>query len=126
MVELEALQENLDEFKIRRASVVALCPQRQEYNQNVMADLQLGFPIVQDPDNKVATTFGLTLETPADVIEAEKFLGLDLPAHNGNDNWDLPMPARYVLNHDSEILYASIHVDHRMRSHPRECLDSLN
>lgn len=105
---------------------MALCPQRQEYNQNVMADLQLGFPIVQDPDNKVATTFGLTLETPADVIEAEKFLGLDLPAHNGNDNWDLPMPARYVLNHDSEILYASIHVDHRMRSHPRECLDSLN
>ena len=80
---------------------------------------------MQDRDNKVATTFGLTLKTPVDVIEAEKFLGLDLPTHNGNENWDLPMPARYVLNQESEILYASIHVDHRMRNHPNECLQFL-
>lgn len=80
---------------------------------------------MQDRENVVATAFGLTLPTPDDVIRAEKSLGLDLPAHNGTDHWDLPMPARFVINRFRRILYASVNADHRMRSDPKECLVHL-
>ena len=119
------MQDKLGEFEKCGAALIALCPQRQEFNETLVAKLNLGFPVLQDQDNLVATAFGLTLETPPDVIEAERFLGLDLPAHNGTNNWDLPIPSRYVLDRSSAVKYASLHVDHRMRCDPKECLDLL-
>ena len=104
---------------------MALCPQRQEFNATVARESGLDFPVCQDRDNKLASAFGLTLETPPDVIEAESFLGLDLPAHNGTNHWDLPIPSRYVLDRTGKVLYASLHVDHRERRDPLECLEFL-
>jgi peroxiredoxin len=123
LVELEALQNSLSQFEARGAAVVALCPQLTEFNQAVVSELNLGFPVLQDRENAVATAFGLTLATPPKVIEAERFLGLDLPAHNGTDNWNLPMPARFVVDRSSVIRFASVHADHRTRSEPSECLE---
>ena len=119
------MQEILGQFKASNATLIALCPQLPQFNRTITDELGLQFPVVQDRDNELATAFGLTLETPPKVIEAEKFLGLDLPQANGNDNWDLPMPARYVLRRDREILFASVHPDHRTRSEPEKCLPYL-
>lgn len=91
-----------------------------------MAELNLDFPVLRDANNEVANAFGLTLATPPPVIEAERFLGLDLPEHNGTDNWDLPIPARYVLDTTGKILYAALHVDHRLRTEPADCLVSMS
>ena len=125
MAELEALQSKLKQFEECGASLIALCPQRQGFNSATAEDLGLGFPVVQDRDNQIASAFGLTLQTPPNVIEAEKFLGLDLPKQNGTDNWDLPMPARYAIDRQGRVLFASVHADHRLRSDPQDCLDVL-
>ena len=93
--------------------MVALCPQLHEYSLSLVAELGLSFPILRDEDNRVSTAFGLTLPQPDDVIAAEQSLGLELPAHNGNDNWDLPIPARYVIDAEAQVLYRALHVDHR-------------
>lgn len=106
--------------------MVALCPQRQEFNEAIAEELNLGFPVVQDPNNAIATEFGLTLQTPPKVIEAESFLGLDLPSHNGTDNWNLPIPSRYVLDNCSIVKYATHNIDHRMRSEPHDCLNCMD
>lgn len=107
------------------ATVVALCPQRQPFNDEIAKKLGISFPILQDRENVLATAFGLTLETPPHVIAAEKQLGLDLPAHNGTTHWDLPIPARFVLNTNFEIKFMSAHLDHRTRSHPHDCLECI-
>lgn len=105
--------------------MVALCPQLPEFNQSMVADLDLRFPILHDADNMVSSAFGLTLQQPADVIAAEQSLGLDLPAHNGTENWDLPIPARFVIDTDSRIRYTALHVDHRLRTDPLECMKCM-
>ena len=81
--------------------------------------------MLHDHDNQISTAFGLTLETPPEVIEAERTLGLDLPETNGTDNWDLPMPARYVIDLSGVIRFAAVHADHRLRSEPEECLAAM-
>lgn len=104
-------------------SLVALCPQIQAHNRSIVSDLGLEFPVLRDAGNIVSSAFGLTLQQSAEVIAAEQSLGLDLPAHNGSDNWDLPIPARYVIDKDSQIRFAALHVDHRTRTEPLECLN---
>jgi len=125
LVELEALQENLERFKTIGAAVIALCPQLPEHNSTIVDQLGLEFPVLQDRNNVVASTLNLTLPQPPEVIEAEQFLGLDLPTHNGTGHWDLPIPARFVFDRSSKVLYSAIHIDHRTRRHPLECLESL-
>ena len=120
-MELEALQANLEHFKQCGASVVVLCPQLPEHNESVTKELGLQFPVLQDRDNSVAEAFGLLMSPPEDVIEAERFLGLELPEHNGTDSWDLPIPSRYVLEPSGTVRFASLHVDYRTRSEPSEC-----
>lgn len=125
-MELEALQSQLGRFKALGASLIALSPQLPHWNDQLADESGMEFPVVQDRENRVATAFGLTLSTPPEVIEAEKFLGLDLPAHNGTDHWDLPIPSRYVVDSNGKILFASLHVDHRTRQDPEACLDFLS
>jgi peroxiredoxin len=115
----------MNHFTNRNATIVALCPQRQEFNLAIADELSLGFPVLRDPENRIATQFGLTLPTPPQVIAAEQFLGLDLPNHNATENWDLPIPARYVIDSSGIIRYAALHVDHRQRRDPAECLEAM-
>ena len=119
------MQYYLDRFVEFGADVVALCPQLQVHNQSVVSDLGLEFPVLRDADNIVSSAFGLTLQQPAEVIAAEQTLGLDLPAHNGGANWDLPIPARFVIDANSHIRFAALHVDHRLRTEPLDCLNRL-
>ena len=107
------------------AAVIALCPQLQHFNEEIVSQLSLSFPVLRDEGNQIATAFGLTLPQPNDVVTAEQSLGLDLPAHNGIDNWDLPIPARYVIDSKSRVLYTAFHVDHRLRTEPRECIGCM-
>lgn len=104
---------------------MALCPQLQEHNDSIANELGLSFPVLQDFGNQLATEFGLTQNTPPDVVEAEQFLGLDLPSQNGVDSWDLPIPARFVIDADRTVRYVTLHLDHRTRTHPKECLDLI-
>ena len=119
------MQFHFDKFEELGASVVALCPQRQEYNQSIVSDLGLRFPVLRDADNIVSSAFGLTLRQPAEIIAAEQSLGLDLPAHNGIENWDLPIPARFVIDTNAQILFAALHVDHRFRTEPLDCVKCM-
>ena len=119
------MQNNFQQFTENGAALVALCPQRPDFNQTVADDLELSFPVLHDHDNQISTAFGLTLETPPEVIEAERTLGLDLPETNGTDNWDLPMPARYVIDLSGVIRFAAVHADHRLRTEPEECLAAM-
>lgn len=105
--------------------MVSLCPQRPEFNIAVAKALGLTFPVLQDRNNAVASMLGLTLPSPPEVIEAERFLGLDLPTHNGTDHWDLPIPARFAFDRLFTTHYAAVHVDHRVRKDPLECMERL-
>ena len=73
MAELEALQDNFQQFADNGAALVALCPQRQSFNRIAAEELELSFPVLRDFDNQIATAFGLTLETPPDNCSTFRF-----------------------------------------------------
>jgi len=52
-------------------------------------------------------------------------LGIDLPAHNGDDSFELPMPATYVVDSSGKIVHAFVNIDHQQRQDPEGILTIL-
>jgi peroxiredoxin len=51
---------------------------------------------------------------------------VNLPFANGDESWELPIPATFVLERDGTVLYASADEDYTERPEPREILRVLN
>jgi peroxiredoxin len=51
---------------------------------------------------------------------------VNLPLANGDDSWELPIPATYILDQDGTVIYASANEDYTDRPEPVEILNSLS
>ncbi len=50
---------------------------------------------------------------------------INLPFTNGDQSWELPVPATYILNRNGSVLYASVNADYTERPEPIEILRRL-
>jgi len=82
-MELQALQEALPAFRELGAQLVAISPQNAVNSRKSLRTNQLDFPILSDPGNATAATFGLRFALPDYLIELYKSRKNDLPALRG-------------------------------------------
>jgi peroxiredoxin len=122
-VELEALQASLPAIESLKARIVAVSPQSVEINRKTAEKLKLSFPLLSDPGNRVADAYGLKHGFPDDLREIYQKFNLDLPAHNPEDPWTLPLPARFVITNDGVIRKAWVNADYTQRPEPEETLE---
>lgn len=101
---------------------MVLSPQRVALNAGTVAEHELPFELLHDPGNEVAALFGVRVEIPDAAREAQRSVGLDLPAFNGDDSWTLPYPSRFVIDHDGIIRDAVALEDPSLRVDPKETL----
>ncbi len=52
-------------------------------------------------------------------------LGVDLSKFNGDNSWELPMPATFVVARDGLIRWASVDADYTVRPEPDQVLDAV-
>ncbi len=124
-MELQALEEALPKFRELGASLVAISPQNPINSRKSVRQNNLTFPILSDPHNDVAASFGLRFEMQDYLIDLYKSLKNDLPSFNGDPSWTLPMPARFVVGQDGVILYAEVNPDYTRRPEPEDMLPAL-
>lgn len=124
-LELKALSEHQDAMRDLGAELVAISPERPEGGADSVLKHQLKFPVLSDPGNRVARRFGLVFDLPAALREIYRGFDIDLPGHNGDESWQLPMPATYVVNRDGVIRYVFVDSDYTRRAEPSEVLDAL-
>ncbi|MGJ4940767.1 peroxiredoxin-like family protein [Bradyrhizobium sp. HKCCYLS1011] len=124
-MELQALQAALPDFAALGARLVAISPQSAANSRKSLRQNALSFPILSDPGNEVAASFGLRFTLPDYLIDLYKQFRNDLPAFNGDASWTLPMPARFVIAQDRAILYAEVNPDYTRRPEPEDMLPAL-
>ena len=124
--ELQALEAVLPMIRQAGANLVAISPQLAVNSLKSARVSQLSFPILSDPNNLVAASFGLRYALPNYLVDLYKRLKNNLPAFNGDDSWTLPMPARYVIAPDRSIVYAEINPDYTQRPEPADLLPVLS
>lgn len=119
-LELQALQRAMADVESAGATLVAVSPNTPDVTMSTVEKHALTFPVLSDHDNAVARRFNLVYEMTAENIENYRAKGRDVPAMNGTDRWELPIPATYVIDRDQVIRYAFVDTNHRVRAEPSE------
>ncbi len=85
----------------------------------------LEFLILSDIGNRIARNFGLVYTLPEELRRLYVNFGIDLPAANGDDSFELPCPASYVADHNGNIVLDFVEADHTKRLEPAEIVNVL-
>jgi methionine-R-sulfoxide reductase len=121
-LQLRAYQEKLPAFQQLGAQLVAISPELPDSGLTVAERDGLKFQVLSDTNNKVARKYGLVFKLSADLRKAYKTSGVDLEKTQGNADWELPVPATFVIGKDRVIHYAFADIDYRKRAEPEDIL----
>lgn len=124
--QLAALQEIHSQLAVAGASLVAISPQTQKHSYMTRDMHKLRFPVLSDADNQVARKFGLVYRLSPELQATYESIMTKLPGYNGDQSWELPLAATYIVQPDGKISWARIDADWRQRPEPEEILQRVS
>jgi len=123
--QMEAMNLILPEIEQAGATLVAISPQTVQQSFFMRDQHRLRFPLLSDSGNQVARQFGLTYRVPDEQRDVYRRAFVNLPFVNGDESWELPIPATYIVDRDGSVLFASANEDYTVRPEPAEILRVL-
>jgi len=123
--QLEAMNQSLPQIERSGASLIAISPQTVPQSFFMADQHRLRFSLLSDAGNHVAQQFGLNYRVPDYQQSVYRRAFINLPSVNGDESWELPIPATYILGRDGIVLYASVNPDYTERPEPAEILERL-
>jgi peroxiredoxin len=124
-LQLRAYRQILGEITALGARLVAISPQLPDGSLSTAEMNGLGFDVLSDLGNRAARSFGLVYALPDELRAALTANNKALPGINGDDSWELPVPATYVIAPDRRIVLAEIELDYRQRLEPDAIVAAL-
>lgn len=125
-LELHALQRELPRIEAAGGQLVAISPELPDQSLSLVEKHALKFQVLSDLGNRVARQFGLVFSLDRELRPVYDQLGIHLPDHNGDETWELPLPATYVIGNDGRIAYAFVNADYTKRAEPEDIIAALN
>ena len=125
-LELANLNNYIDDIKKLGAQLIAISPEKPEYSKKIIAMQKLNFDILWDQGNMIAEKVGLKFNLPEDLkILYRDYFNTNLKLYHGDDEWSLPMPARFILDTNGDIHYAESSADYTKRPDPHDLMKVL-
>jgi len=123
--QMEAMNLIVREIEKAGASLVSISPQTVKQSYFMHDQHRLSFPLLSDAGNQVSRQFGLTYRLSAAQEAVYRRAFVNLPFTNGDESWELPIPATYILDRDGSVLYASANEDYSERPEPDDIVAAL-
>lgn len=124
-LQLRAYQQILPQIKELGASLIAISPQTPDHSLSLSEKHELAFSVLSDQGNQVARQFGLVHSIEEQTRSLLKSLGADIPAFNGDESWELPVPGTFIISRDGTIRLTYADADYTHRLEPSTLLESL-
>lgn len=124
-LELKALQAILPELNELNGELIAISPETPDNSISTSQKNELTFTILSDIDNTYAKSVGLVFQIPDDLQSVYNGFGIDVEKHNGNSDFELPMPATYLVNRDREVIFSFVPEDYTERLDPETILQFI-
>ncbi|MBL4851984.1 MAG: AhpC/TSA family protein [Gammaproteobacteria bacterium] len=124
-LELRAYQAALDRINAAGAMLVAITPELADESLNTIEKNSLGFQVLTDDNASYARQLGLVHTLPEELRPIYDGFGIDLQKHNGKGQFDLPLPATYIVDTDGVIVKAFVDVDYTQRMEPEQAILAL-
>jgi len=122
-LQLKAIQDSIDEVHELGAELVAISPMTPDNSLSFAEKKGLSYPVLSDVGLKVAQSFGLVYPMNEAMQAFHEAAGIDLASLNGTTDFELPMPATYVV--DDGIVVSKVDPDWRERMDPLEIIAAL-
>lgn len=119
------MQLELPRLEAFGASLVAVSPQTPDNSLSTAERMKLTFEVLSDAGNRVARQFGIVFTLPEELRPIYAGFGIDIPITNGDDTFELPMPATYIVDSDRRIRMAFVDTDYTQRVDPEVVISVL-
>jgi len=124
-LELNALQQRMPDINAAGGRLIAISPQVPDKSADQVTSSQLTFEVLSDVGNKLAKQCGLVFTLPESLRPIYAEWQLDIPGHNADDSFELPMPATYIIGTDGLVHYAFVDMDYTNRLEPDVIIEQL-
>jgi len=122
--EVRALNEAYDQFQQAGIELVVLSPQSPERTQKQAETEKLKFNMLVDTNNEMGKAFGLVYTFTEELKNVYRnVFKIDIQAVNDAGVWQLPIPARFVINSSGVIRDVKADPDYRYRPEPSDVFD---
>ena len=123
--QMEAMNLVMPEIELAGATLVAISPQTVKHAFFMHDQHKLRFALLSDAGNAVARQFGLTYRVPEYQEAVYRRAFVNLPLVNGDESWELPIPATYIVERDGNVSFVSADEDYTERPEPGEIVRTL-
>jgi len=120
--QMEAMNAIASTIQESGATLVAISPQTVPQSFFMHDQHKLRFPLLSDSGNAVAREFGIVYKVPDYQQEVYKRAFVNLPHANGDDSWELPVPATFIVDRDRTVILSSASEDYTERPEPFDIL----
>jgi len=126
-IELRGLQGSLPKMRELAATLIAISPEKPDFGIVATEKNKLTFPVLSDLGNKVARQFGIVFQVGQELRDFSKnVFKNDLALRNGDDSYELPVPATFVIDTTGIVRFAHVDVDYMLgRAEPEAVVAAL-
>jgi len=114
------------ELDKRQAKMIAISPMMPDGTALIAEKKGLDFSVCSDPGSEVARQFGITFVVSPTSQEYMTKWGEHVPSHNASQDWEIPLPAVYVIGTDGRIVWSFLDNDPGTRAEPGEILEQID
>jgi peroxiredoxin len=124
-LEINALQKQLPEILDAGGQLVAISPQLPDKSVDQISNSKLTFEVLSDVGNNLARQCGLVFTLPEALRPIYESWEIDIPDHNGDHSFELPIPATYIIDTNGKVRYAFADMDYTRRLEPNIIIEQL-
>jgi len=123
---VQAYQEQLQSFQDRGVTLVAISPQAPDHSLTLQEKHHLKFPVLSDSGNGIARQFGIVFQMDPALKQVQELFSVDVAAYNGDNRYELPVPAAFLVSKTSEVIRSYVEVDSMKRLAPETALQWID
>ena len=124
--QLKKLEDSLQLIKDKRAKLIAVTPEKTEYISKTIEKTKASYSLLYDKEMKIMKAYAVAFEVDDRTVSRYKNADIDLATANGQkDKVYLPVPAIYIINKESTIIYRFFDADYKKRPAVKDILDNL-
>lgn len=124
-LELAAYQEALPDILDVGAQLVAISPELPDTSISLVEKHALKYEVLSDLNNDVARDFGLVYRVEDKILRLYEKMGIDLAKAQGNESFELPFAATYIIDSDGTIIEEFVNYDFTQRMDPYDAIEII-
>jgi len=120
------LQDGLMYIIGKGASILIITPEKQENIQKTILKTNIKIPIIYDENYKIMEIFDVAFVPGKGLrVMYNTMLRADLKHSQSDDSQTLPVPATFIIDTDSRIIWRHFDRDYKKRASIEEILNQL-